>query len=165
MKSIIQEASSVFKAIEQGWVRAGQPAEFTVKILEEGQKNFFGLTTKSAKVSIFFNEKTTPEQRETSSHRQQQRPSSQREHRPARAQNQQHQGSEQQEPRRPKGQQPQRQQRTPAHQQQRHQPAQQPQQPRAPINIRPLEIKPQQKTTGPKSDQQESNLGSDESSE
>lgn len=56
MKSILEEASSVMKAIEKGWVRAGKPAEFNVKILEHAEKNFFGLTTKQAKIGIFFDE-------------------------------------------------------------------------------------------------------------
>lgn len=54
MKSVIQEASSVFKAIQLGWEKAGKPAEFTVKILEKEERNFIGLTTKQAKVSLFF---------------------------------------------------------------------------------------------------------------
>lgn len=54
MKSIIQEASSILKAVEKGWEKAGKPAEFTVKIYEEPQKNFIGMTTKPAKIGIFF---------------------------------------------------------------------------------------------------------------
>lgn len=57
MKSILQEASSIAKAIEQGWVKAGKPQEFSIKILEEPQHNFIGITTRSAKVALFFNEK------------------------------------------------------------------------------------------------------------
>lgn len=56
MKSIMQEASSIAKAIEQGWIKAGKPVEFTVKVYEEAQKNFLGFTTKSAKIAILFNE-------------------------------------------------------------------------------------------------------------
>ncbi|MHB9148324.1 MAG: hypothetical protein ACYC2U_08185 [Candidatus Amoebophilus sp.] len=55
MKSIMEEASSIFKAIEKAWQTAGKPKEFSVKVLEEPQKNFIGLTIKSAKVAIFFN--------------------------------------------------------------------------------------------------------------
>lgn len=58
MKSIIEEASSISKAIEKGWVRAGKPKNFSIKVYEEPEKNFFGLTTKSAKVAIIFDEKT-----------------------------------------------------------------------------------------------------------
>ena len=55
MKSIIEEASSILKAIEKAWVRAGSPREFSVKIFEDSQKSFFGLTTsKQAKVGVFF---------------------------------------------------------------------------------------------------------------
>lgn len=65
MKSIMHEASSISKAIEQGWIKAGQPQEFTVKILEEPEKNFFGFTTKSAKIALFFEDRKTtkPESR------------------------------------------------------------------------------------------------------
>lgn len=54
MKSIMEEASSIIKAIEKGWARAGNPKEFTVKVFEEPEKNFFGITTRSAKIGIFF---------------------------------------------------------------------------------------------------------------
>ena len=56
MKSIILEASSIAKAIEEGWVKAQKPKQFTVKVLEDSEKNFFGLTKKSAKVAILFDE-------------------------------------------------------------------------------------------------------------
>jgi predicted RNA-binding protein Jag len=57
MRSIIQEASSITKAIEQGWIKAGKPKEFTVKIFEEPKKGFLGITLQSAKIGIFFDEK------------------------------------------------------------------------------------------------------------
>lgn len=56
MKSMMEEASSVFKAIENCWSRAGKPEEFTVKILELPQKNFLGITTKAAKIALFYNQ-------------------------------------------------------------------------------------------------------------
>ena len=56
MKSIIQEAASVVKALEKAWLDAGKPKEFSVKIFEEPEKNFFGMTVKSAKIGIFFKE-------------------------------------------------------------------------------------------------------------
>ncbi len=56
MKSIMEEASSFTKAIEQAWQRAGKPTEFTVKILEEAKRNFLGFTTQSAKIALFFND-------------------------------------------------------------------------------------------------------------
>jgi hypothetical protein len=80
MKSIMEEASSIAKAIETAWNRAGQPTEFTVKVLELPQTSFFGLkTSKSAKVAFFFNEATvTVRPKESSTDRQprqgQQRP-------------------------------------------------------------------------------------------
>lgn len=58
MKSIMEEASSVIKAIEKGWIQAGKPQEFTIKVFEEATKNFIGITTKPAKVAIFFQERT-----------------------------------------------------------------------------------------------------------
>lgn len=53
----MQEASSIAKAIEQGWLKAGNPVDFSVKILEEPKRNFFGLTVHPAKVAIYFDEK------------------------------------------------------------------------------------------------------------
>lgn len=59
MKSIVQEGSTISKAVESAWQSAGQPKEFTVKILEEPQHNFIGMTTRSAKVAIFFKQFAT----------------------------------------------------------------------------------------------------------
>ncbi|HEV2916138.1 MAG TPA: hypothetical protein VGW78_00160 [Candidatus Babeliales bacterium] len=56
MKSIVEEASSIFKAIEKAWERAGKPVDFSVKIFEDSQKSFFGLTKKQAKIGLFFTE-------------------------------------------------------------------------------------------------------------
>lgn len=58
MKSIIEEASSIIKAIEKGWASAGKPTEFTVKILEQPAYNFLGFNTKPAKISFFFDDRT-----------------------------------------------------------------------------------------------------------
>lgn len=58
MKSIIEEASSIIKAIEKGWASAGKPSEFTVKILEQPAYNFLGFNTKPAKISFFFDDRT-----------------------------------------------------------------------------------------------------------
>lgn len=55
MKSIVEEASSIAKAITTAWERAGKPQSFSVKILQEPVKNFFGLTKKYAKIALFFN--------------------------------------------------------------------------------------------------------------
>lgn len=56
MKSVIEEGSSIAKAIENGWLKAGKPKEFTVKVFQESKKNFFGFNTVVAKVGIFFYE-------------------------------------------------------------------------------------------------------------
>lgn len=56
MKSIVEEASSIAKAIENGWIRAGKPQEFTVRIFEESEKNFLGFNKKPAKVGLFYKE-------------------------------------------------------------------------------------------------------------
>lgn len=58
MKSLVEEASSVVKAIEKAWNRAGNPQTFSVKVYETPETNFFGFTKKSAKVGIFFEEET-----------------------------------------------------------------------------------------------------------
>ncbi len=60
MKSLMEEASTVAKALEKAWTRAGNPREFTVKVLDKPEKNFFGFTTKSAKVAILFEEEVAP---------------------------------------------------------------------------------------------------------
>jgi len=64
MKSLMEEASSISKAIEKGWLNAGKPAEFTIKVYEEAEKNFFGMTTKPAKIGIFFTEPKRAEGRQ-----------------------------------------------------------------------------------------------------
>jgi predicted RNA-binding protein Jag len=67
MKSIIEQASSIIKAIEKAWNQAEKPKEFSIKIFEEEERNFFGMSTKPAKIGIFFgndkpatHEKSTP---------------------------------------------------------------------------------------------------------
>ncbi|MFC1842418.1 Jag N-terminal domain-containing protein [Candidatus Dependentiae bacterium] len=57
MKSIIFEATSVAKAIEQSWIKTGKPQNFSVKVLEQEEKNFLGMTKKPAKIAFFFEEK------------------------------------------------------------------------------------------------------------
>ena len=66
MKSIIEEASSISKAIENAWKEAQKPLEFSVRIFELPQKNMFGFTTKSAKIGIFFEEGKKPQERSVS---------------------------------------------------------------------------------------------------
>lgn len=81
MKSIMEEASSISKAIETAWNRAGQPTEFSVKVLELPQTSFFGLkTSKSAKVAFFFNEATVTVRPKESSSRQETTPDRQQRH-------------------------------------------------------------------------------------
>jgi hypothetical protein len=63
MKSLVEEASSVVKAIEKAWNRAGCPQTFSVKVFETPETNFFGFTKKSAKVGIFFEEEPAPQQK------------------------------------------------------------------------------------------------------
>lgn len=54
MKSLLQEATSIQKAVEKAWVEAGKPAQFTINILEKGEKNILGMTKLPAVVSISF---------------------------------------------------------------------------------------------------------------
>ncbi len=56
MKSIMEEASTIFKAIEKAWTRAEKPQSFSVKLLEEPTKNFIGMTVKPAKIAFLFEE-------------------------------------------------------------------------------------------------------------
>ncbi len=60
MKSIVQEGSTISKAVESAWQSAGKPHEFTVKVLEEPQHNFIGMTTRSAKIALFFKDMPSP---------------------------------------------------------------------------------------------------------
>ena len=59
MKSIVEQASTVLKAIEKGWEQAGKPAEFTIKVYEHGVKNFFGMSIEPAKICILFEDKSS----------------------------------------------------------------------------------------------------------
>lgn len=56
MKSLVEEASSITKAIEKAWIRAGKPQTFSIKIFENPEVGFLGFTKKSAKIGIFFEE-------------------------------------------------------------------------------------------------------------
>ena len=58
MRSVVAEASSIAKAIELAWQKAGQPKEFLTKVFQEPQRNIFGLTKTTAKVGIFFDDVT-----------------------------------------------------------------------------------------------------------
>lgn len=58
MKSIIKEARTVAKAIDAALTEAGYPKECTIKILEQPEYNFFGFTTRSAKIALIFSHDT-----------------------------------------------------------------------------------------------------------
>lgn len=60
MKSVIQESSTLGKAIDLAWSKAGSPTEFTVKILQQPKRGFLGLNSQAAKVVMFFDEKHIP---------------------------------------------------------------------------------------------------------
>ena len=62
MKSIVEEASSIKQAIENGWKRLGEPTVFSVKILEKPETGFLGFNIKSAKVALIIEDKTAPSQ-------------------------------------------------------------------------------------------------------
>jgi len=57
MRSILQEAPSIPKAIEKAWNEAGNPEEFTIKVLDAGEKNFLGFSRRPAIVSIVFEQR------------------------------------------------------------------------------------------------------------
>ncbi len=54
MQSLVQEAATIEKAVAQAWRKAGNPAQFQVKVLEEPERNFLGMVTRSAKIAIMF---------------------------------------------------------------------------------------------------------------
>ena len=54
MKSLVEEASTIAKAIEKAWIAAGKPQSFSIKIFEHPETNFLGFVKKSAKIGIFF---------------------------------------------------------------------------------------------------------------
>jgi len=58
MKSIIEEASSLEKAITSAWNRTGKPKKFTITVFQEPEKNFFGMTTSPAKIGFLFEDKS-----------------------------------------------------------------------------------------------------------
>ncbi len=70
MKSIIEQASSIIKAIEKAWNQAEKPKEFSIKVFEQEERNFFGMATKPAKIGIFFSDKPVIYEKPTSRPRQ-----------------------------------------------------------------------------------------------
>jgi DNA mismatch repair ATPase MutL len=86
MKSLVQEAVSIAKAIDAAWLHAGKPENFSIKILEHPQKNFLGFSKKSAKIAFFFDEIKQPAAKQPykgQTQQQQQRPAGQPQQRPA----------------------------------------------------------------------------------
>ena len=64
MKSVIAQGSSVVKAIEEALKKAGMPAEFFVKLLEEAQSGFLGFGAKKAKIALFFKQHNYPDKKD-----------------------------------------------------------------------------------------------------
>jgi len=54
MKSLLLEASTVEKAVSKAWHEAGKPKEFTIKVHDEGERNFLGFSRRDAALSILF---------------------------------------------------------------------------------------------------------------
>ena len=50
MKSLLQEGSSVMKAIQEAWDKVGKPEEFSIKILKNEEHRFLGITWKNSVV-------------------------------------------------------------------------------------------------------------------
>ncbi|MBD3273555.1 hypothetical protein GF385_04375 [Candidatus Dependentiae bacterium] len=57
MKSLLQEESSVAKAIDKAWDISGKPYEFTVKVLSNEVRNFLGILKSPAVISFSYNPK------------------------------------------------------------------------------------------------------------
>lgn len=57
---MLHEASTIAKAIEKAWNESGKPVEFTIKVLETGEKNFLGFTKRPSIVSITFDPRKQP---------------------------------------------------------------------------------------------------------
>lgn len=55
------EASSIIKAIESVWKQSGKPTEFSIKILEEGEKGFLWFTKSPAIISMSYDPKKQTE--------------------------------------------------------------------------------------------------------
>lgn len=74
MKSLLHEGSSIIKAVEAAWASAGMPQEFSIKVLEAGEKNFFGMTKRPAVVSIMYDPVRDAKKNNHARHPSQQRP-------------------------------------------------------------------------------------------
>jgi len=60
MNSLIQEASSLTKAIELAWEKAGKPHKFSIRVFQESKKNFLGITKENAKIALLFDTRDLP---------------------------------------------------------------------------------------------------------
>lgn len=80
MQSLVQEAATIEKAVAQAWRKAHQPQQFHIKVLEEPERNFLGMVTRSAKVAIMFDmdHTTQPASEKQEPKKTQQQPSKQR---------------------------------------------------------------------------------------
>ena len=54
MKSLIQEASTIEKAVEKAWNEAGMPSEFKIKILYAGTRGILGFFGRPSVISISY---------------------------------------------------------------------------------------------------------------
>lgn len=62
MKSVFEKGSTVFKAIEKAWSAAGEPENFTIKIIDSGKKGLFGLLfAQPAIISISYKQSKRPQ--------------------------------------------------------------------------------------------------------
>ncbi len=66
MKSMLHEAPSIIKAIEKAWDESGKPAEFTIKILESGEKGILWFSKHPAIISITYDPKKQQSVRKSS---------------------------------------------------------------------------------------------------
>ncbi|MFH1461488.1 MAG: hypothetical protein ABIF12_00885 [bacterium] len=67
MKSMLQEESSVCRAVEKAWDVSGKPVEFTVKVLSKEIKNFWGILKKPAVISFSYNPRLRTDKEKESS--------------------------------------------------------------------------------------------------
>lgn len=132
MNSIMQEASSLAKAVEQAWIKAGKPQRFSIRVFEDAEKNFLGISTKPAKIALLFEKEDIAHKTEHPERRKEARPQSYTQQpQQQRAAQQPQQQKRQEQPRKP---QPLAQ---PAQQPQQQRPTQQPQQPK-PVAAQPV---------------------------
>jgi hypothetical protein len=50
MKSLLQEGSSIIRAVEAAWIKAGMPVEFSIKVLKNEEQRFLGIAWKNSVV-------------------------------------------------------------------------------------------------------------------